>query len=464
MLTRQQWLATSAKNRGGWSYAKYVRWWRRTHKGGPKKPAPRPTYDPLSPLAPGALENIASRRVEESLGPLREEFARQRAQAAALAKARMTDMRGFYMAGAKMLEPIGPGIEGAYKGAAGETAAFGRGFADAQLQLGTQQGQAQASEAANLGGAPVEQQQAIKDAYGGEGARDVTYALGGQMPAASMEREGAGFGAAARMLPAQQIGIGNIEIGKAASEAAQADAEIAGQLGQLEAKGPELHSSILQELMDYELQKEAARVNRAYLGIKATQVNLDAKATAAKNGLDAREVDESLSASNGYLTNKYGKPILQNGQRVPYKKYVKPSTAKSGSGAAARANATAIATARDRARQELRSNLGSPVKNPNVRPYAAPGQYIAKAGMADLPGGTTNDPKKAKVTGRYSYQQARELVFSIIAPDLRDRGIPQKRIEQEVALVLKGFGFKKPARSRKPRSKKPQPTRPGRRY
>lgn len=313
-------------------------------------------FDPLAALSPGALQNTASRQAEAALAPVRSELERLRKESAANFANRSANIAGFGQAGAKLLQPIAGQIGEAYKGAAGETAHFAQGYADAQTQLSaarSQGNQGILAAAGPQGGAPGGQAAEISSAAGagvggvGTDLHDLVYSQG-EIPAAGLEREGAAFQASASFLPGQLLGQSMLAVGKNEADAKKAEDDFVAQLTELEQKRPGLINDILKDLRDNELQKAATRINRAYLGIKREQVKVDAATTATKLGLDATEVDEQLSAGNGYLTNKYGQPILNNGTRVPYQKFVAPpKPPKPGSGPQAKRN-KAMQTSREK--------------------------------------------------------------------------------------------------------------------
>lgn len=435
-LTRAEWNATSAKNRGGWSYERYLRWFRGRQKT--VKPRP-PTYDPLAPLSPGAQTTYASRVVDESLAPVRSELQRLRDQSREFYAGRAKDIQGFGLAGANLLKSTGPAVQAGYQGAAQETASMAKGYADAQAQIAAAAGQGAKGvlEAAGpVQGAPEGQAVAIDQAAGagpgivggGPGAdlHDVIYAQG-EIPAAGMEREGAAFGAAASFLPNAMLGKTSLEMGRSAAEAKQKEDDFMAQLSELEQKRPGLINDVLKDLRDNELQKAATRINRAYLGIKREEVKADASTKAMELGLDAADVDEPLSASNGYLTNKYGQPILSNGKTVPYTKYQAPKDQSGPSGKVGKRN-KALQTAREKMFNDA-------------------ADWVTEKEITDV-----RSPKYGqKVSApKYSYQQARQILWNKYGVPLMGYAAPggqkalKTQINKMIDAALAQIGLRKP--------------------
>jgi hypothetical protein len=407
----------------------------RPRRGPRRRP---PTYDPLAALSPQALQNIANRTVEDQLAPVRQELERLRNESRSYFASRSRDIQGFGEAGARLVAPIAGQIQGAYKGAAGETASFAKGYADAQTQVSAARAQGAEGVLAASGpteGAPAAQGAAVAQAAGagpgagggvGQDLHDVIYAEG-EIPAAGLEREGAAFGAAAAFLPGAMLGKAMLEVGRNETEARKAEQDFLGQLSELEAKRPGLIEGVLNDLRNNELQKAATRINRAYLGIKQQQIKLDAAAKANQLGLDASVVDEQLSASNGYLTNKYGQPILNNGARVPYQKYVAPpKPPKPGTGPQAK-RAKAVQTAREK-------------------------MFTDAAGWTVK---TTDKFGQPVTRPKYTYQQARNILWNKYGQALMGyasaggKAALRKQINQMINQALAQIGLKPPRKPKK---------------
>jgi hypothetical protein len=193
---------------------------------------------------------------------------------------------GFTGALAGELGDIAPNVQAGYQGAAKDTAAFSKGFSDglAQLQQGTAQ---ENNEFLGMIGAPAGQMQAP-----GSALADVLYGTSGAIPGASLEREGAAFGAAASMLPAQAAGRGQQEL-------VRSQYDYNAQLAELAKRRPELMRQILQELFQTELSKQGLAINAGYLGNAQAQTAIDAFNAQAGAAADKREAREARAKSKG---------------------------------------------------------------------------------------------------------------------------------------------------------------------
>lgn len=107
-------------------------------------------------------------------------------------------------------------IQGVYRNAAADQSAFGQGYSDALKHL--QQGGA-ANVNSMLQGIGAPQGQMLQP---GPQAGNVLNALGGAIPANTLEGQGAAFASAASFLPAAAIGQGQMQIGSLARQGQQA--------------------------------------------------------------------------------------------------------------------------------------------------------------------------------------------------------------------------------------------------
>jgi hypothetical protein len=182
---------------------------------------------------------------------------------------------GFTGALSGVLGDIAPKVQAGYQGAARDTAAFSKGYSDGLAQL---QGGVAEENNALLGtlGAPEGQMQAP-----GTALADVLYGTAGAIPGASLEREGAAFGAAASMLPAQAAGRGQQEL-------VRSQYDYNAQLAELAKRRPELMREIMNELVQHELAKYGASINAGYLQNAQAQTAIDAFSAQADAAADAK--------------------------------------------------------------------------------------------------------------------------------------------------------------------------------
>jgi hypothetical protein len=160
----------------------------------------------------------------------------QAAQAASelAAKNAAKTTSGYYGALGELLKGVAPQVQDVYRQAAGDTSAFGKGFSDGLAHVQSQT-QGEAADVAGISGGaappPVS-----------PGGANALYALGGYIPATTMEREGAAFSSAAANLPGAAVGQGAASIGKILGDERTAQQGFRKNLTDLAAQVPGLRS------------------------------------------------------------------------------------------------------------------------------------------------------------------------------------------------------------------------------
>jgi hypothetical protein len=163
-----------------------------------KAPTKRPTSGSFLANLPTLLTDEQARdRAMALLAPI---FEAQNSRVNRGYDARAAAIKDAYAQLAQFGQGVGPAVQGAYEGAAKDTAAFGKGFSDAISQLSG--GQASAATAA----LPANSPQTVTSGLQGGGG-DALYAMGGQIPASQLSREGAAFTSAASFLPSTAAGL-----------------------------------------------------------------------------------------------------------------------------------------------------------------------------------------------------------------------------------------------------------------
>jgi hypothetical protein len=226
------------------------------------------------PAKPDPLLAQAQALVAAAFDPAKTSLEAQRQQALAEAAARQQAIQGFAQAGAEQVAPIGGQVQAGYQDAAARTAQYSKGFS-----IGQQMAQTQSAEDINAflakNGSP--QGQMVNP---NNGAPDVLYGTTGFIPASGLEREGAAFGAAARMLPATMLGRGQQLQYESQRESQKTDKEYLAELSKIEAERPGAVQKALLELKDAALKERAQRVDEQIaiekLGI--SKANLDLRA------------------------------------------------------------------------------------------------------------------------------------------------------------------------------------------
>jgi hypothetical protein len=227
------------------------------------------------PAKPDPLLAQAQALVAAAFDPAKTSLEAQRQQALAEAAARQQAIQGFAQAGAEQVAPIGGQVQAGYQDAAARTAQYSKGFS-----IGQQMAQTQSAEDINAflakNGSP--QGQMVNP---NNGAPDVLYGTTGFIPASGLEREGAAFGAAARMLPATMLGRGQQLQYESQRESQKTDKEYLAELSKIEAERPGAVQKALLELKDAALKERAQRVDEQIaiekLGISKANLGLSAQ-------------------------------------------------------------------------------------------------------------------------------------------------------------------------------------------
>jgi hypothetical protein len=227
------------------------------------------------PAKPDPLLAQAQALVAAAFDPAKTSLVAQRQQALAEAAARQQAIQGFAQAGAEQVAPIGGQVQAGYQDAAARTAQYSKGFS-----IGQQMAQTQSAEDINAflakNGSP--QGQMVNP---NNGAPDVLYGTTGFIPASGLEREGAAFGAAARMLPATMLGRGQQLQYESQRESQKTDKEYLAELSKIEAERPGAVQKALLELKDAALKERAQRVDEQIaiekLGISKANLGLSAQ-------------------------------------------------------------------------------------------------------------------------------------------------------------------------------------------
>jgi hypothetical protein len=217
----------------------------------PKKRQPVPTRTSAATqeppfqgyLTPAQQLAQARREAEAKILPQQQTLTREQAAIRGQAGVDEATARETAAALAQLLKGIGPATQQPYLAAAGADAAFAKGFSTGLERV---QGQTRDEAAGLLAASGGQGQQPMIDqAAGGANVTDALYQLGGYIPASSMNREGAGFAAAAANLPATALLTGRQDV-QGIKQAATADeAKIRGKLADLAARVPALFDTSL---------------------------------------------------------------------------------------------------------------------------------------------------------------------------------------------------------------------------
>lgn len=433
------------------------------------RPRPRPRTRPVAP-PPGVLDPMsypaisaeADARAQAALAALQAPVASARDRAARQSKANQDALSGLGLAAAGLLKGIAPGIQSGYDLAARETGALAGGFSGAMAD------RVRAAQQENADFVASQVQGA--DAPQGTdptALQDTSYALGGYIPAASLEAQGAAANRWGQVLPGIQALDTTQAVQGEQVRGAQETAQYEQQLIDLATKRPELRSQVFDQLYRLELDKLSARLSQRQLaseekdrerrfGLDKRQVAVQERAQGlyerqfgetvrenqANEAIDVaglqidsakaaqsvaqaeakgRQIDAAASKVRGFVVDKQGRFVLdEKGKKI------KVANTTTSAGDRNKLYRDAVEGARD-----LRP---TPIENPNITALT-PGKYLAKQGAKGVfrrPGmpATTNDPKKARAEGGMTFAEAQSY--------LQERyGLTRARARQ--ALIAAGW-------------------------
>lgn len=222
-----------------------------------------PTYTPGTYTEPAGVRTAAQQIVDSLLGTQRTDIQSLQRAATDRAAARAELLKGFGSAQADLLKSVGPATQQTYDTAAGQSAAFGKGFSDAYQQAAGAS-EAQANQLlSNRGMAGLETGPAVT------AGADAIFGLGGNLPAQTLTKQGAAFTAAANELPNAALGSAKNLAVQALAGGENEAAQYNSQLLDLARQEPGLLAQWLNTLGTQDLAKftanETARQNAADL-------------------------------------------------------------------------------------------------------------------------------------------------------------------------------------------------------
>lgn len=232
---------------------------------------------------PGASSDLyatALKLAQQQEQPTLDAINAERKKAASDSAREMENAKGFTEALAKEYGSIAPAIKDTYDTAAGATAGFGKGFSDAEEHLRNDQSATLGDFLQKTGAPQAAIDQAVAQTGAGSGLADVEYGLNGYIPAAGLEREGAGFTAAAKNLPVLAGGQGQMTLSQLLKAASDADFGYGQQVASEQGKVPALAQSLLNDMLTRQQAQESIDIQNAYLN------NTQRATTASVTGVD----------------------------------------------------------------------------------------------------------------------------------------------------------------------------------
>src|SRR5262245_9106184 len=262
-------------------------------------------------------EEVATQRTNAVIDPQLAAIQRAQEEAdrkAAAAWARQQEaIRGYSEAAARMLQGTGQQVQQGYADAGQRTQNYAKGFS-----IGFNQAVSGNADAANALLAQQGSPQHV--ASQGTAGADVIYGTGGFIPASSLEREGAAFGAAASMLPSTQLGYGSqrLQQGQAAYDAdlAARNAEYGNLRKDVLGTRGKLMQDYLQQIRENNLarQKFAEDKRAALAGEAINRRSVETSASYLKTQQRQQALAEATARTNAegllYFVNKKGEVEL----------------------------------------------------------------------------------------------------------------------------------------------------------
>lgn len=357
------------------------------------------------------------------------------AQAQARGAADVGAIQGSTKALAGTLSGVAPATSAAYDSAAHSDAEFARGFADQLTQaLGGANDQAQKILAQNGGG--VQSADVAKYA-GGSGAHDLVYGSG-YIPATTLEREGAGFTAAAARLPATAALTGQQEVAQRLGQKEQELQGIANQKAQLEASIPSLKNKYVSQLVQTDLQNRKLQFDvnkwKSDYALRAGQLKLNA----ARADAEVQYRNALIQLDQGRLTAQQKRDFAQTtGYWVDDKGKLRPT---------AQTRQAAQRQAMDEAKQAHATYTSISSNALTLARQLAQGDKVPTSGAQTsgnpfLDGATGSKPYTLQPV---SYDDAYQRLLAAFGPQLAEVGMSDKSIGQFVQNKLIAAGYTPP--------------------
>lgn len=255
-------------------------------------PPPFPGY-----LTPAQQTAQITSDVSASLLPQQQAIKDAQAQDAATAAQQQQAVQGYYSALAQILQNAAPQVSAGYQQAAGNDAAFSKGFTDGLAHVQTQAGQ-QNQQVENVAGSTPGQATDIANAIGGQGVLDALYNATGYQPATNLAQQGAAAGAAASALPAVAGGLGGQAIQQLGNQEQANQSAFGQQLAALAAQTP----SLTQQYGNQIASQQSTLANNQTSLNEFNQQEADRQATLANETTTANKPKTFGSSTTGYYT------------------------------------------------------------------------------------------------------------------------------------------------------------------
>lgn len=219
----------------------------------------KPVPVPVDPDVRAANQAVAA-QITAALAPIKT----QEGQAHTQSLQTGAQITGLTKALADYLTGIAPATQQTFTDAGNSQATYAKGLSGDAGAAASQDAQNLNDYIAKVGGSGT-----VAD--NGANLANVLYGAGGMIPADQFAKQGAGFVAAAKQLPAEATGMGQADLATNAANWAKTSQDYANQIAALEAKRPALVQSALSSMKSQELRQQAydaaiAKTNTADTG------------------------------------------------------------------------------------------------------------------------------------------------------------------------------------------------------
>jgi hypothetical protein len=202
---------------------------------------------------------------------------------------------GFAKAAAAILQGIAPRVQDTYTNAANADAGYARGLGD-QTQGAINQQAASDNAFLQKMGTPSGGLVHPADVGG------TAYGLEGYIPASTLQREGAGFGAAAQMLPGDALAQGRQQASASLNDTTNI-AKLQAELAKLAATQPEVYQKVLSTLEGFAFRQAELAQSQQRIGISRQSLDLSRQSLALRGqyeqqSLNLRAQSQAQTARN----------------------------------------------------------------------------------------------------------------------------------------------------------------------
>lgn len=252
------------------------------------------------------LARVAEQQVQAAEQPVFDQIAAERAANLARAQQQM----GFAKAAAALMQQAAPHVQQGYTDAANADAVYARGLGGQVQGILDENAQRHGSNAPPVG--------------------DLAYGTGGYLPATTLQREGAAWGAAAQLAPGNVLGRGQQDVAATLSNDPEL-AKLQDHLAEIASTAPAVYQHLLAQYTQMQQGQQRIGIERfnaqtmaayrqASLQMQQERIGLTSRKDAASIALAISKghmPNAALSGRYGYIVDGYGNAILnKRGKKI----------------------------------------------------------------------------------------------------------------------------------------------------